>query len=182
MIYIIRHGLTDWNIEKKLQGRTDISLNETGRKMAEEAGKLYKDVPFDICYSSPLLRARETAEILFSDRDVPIVYDDRLREMSFVIYEGIKVSFKDTNSPLYSLFKDPESYKGAAEGESFDDLFDRTGSFIKEIIEPAIEADKNVIIVGHGALNCSIICQMQNIPLKNFWSAGIENCKLKQII
>ena len=64
MLYIIRHGRTDWNDRHKLQGHTDIPLNDEGRRMAENAAEEYKDVHFDICYCSPLVRAKETAEIL----------------------------------------------------------------------------------------------------------------------
>ena len=88
MLYIIRHGRTDWNDRHKLQGRTDMPLNEEGRRMAEEAREAYRDVHFDVCFCSPLIRAKETAEILLRGRDVPIQYDDRLMEMSFGSYEG----------------------------------------------------------------------------------------------
>ena len=64
MLYIIRHGKTDWNELHKLQGRTDIPLNESGRKMARDAGQRYKEINFDICFCSPLVRAMETAELL----------------------------------------------------------------------------------------------------------------------
>ena len=57
MLYIMRHGKTEWNVRHKLQGRTDIPLNEEGRKMAEKAHEEYKDINIDICYCSPLVRA-----------------------------------------------------------------------------------------------------------------------------
>ena len=59
MLYIMRHGRTDWNAAHKLQGCSDIPLNNEGRQMAEEAHKKYKDLKFDVCYCSPLIRARE---------------------------------------------------------------------------------------------------------------------------
>ena len=59
MLYIMRHGRTDWNERHKLQGRTDIPLNANGRQMAEKAREEYADVHFDVCYCSPLIRARE---------------------------------------------------------------------------------------------------------------------------
>ena len=59
MLYIMRHGKTDWNAKHKLQGRTDIPLNEEGIQMAEQAKEKYKDVNFDICYCSPLVRAKQ---------------------------------------------------------------------------------------------------------------------------
>ena len=60
----MRHGKTDWNAKHKLQGRTDIPLNEEGIQMAEQAKEKYKDVNFDICYCSPRVRAKQTAEIV----------------------------------------------------------------------------------------------------------------------
>ena len=92
MLYIMRHGRTDWNERNKLQGRTDIPLNAAGRKMAEEAAAVYKNVPLDVCYCSPLARARQTAEIFLKNRNIPIITDDRLVEMSFGIYEGTEQS------------------------------------------------------------------------------------------
>lgn len=70
MLYIMRHGKTDWNAKHKLQGRTDIPLNEEGIQMAEQAKEKYKDVNFDICYCSPLVRAKKTAEIVLEGRNI----------------------------------------------------------------------------------------------------------------
>ena len=94
MLYIMRHGKTDWNVLHKLQGHTDIPLNEEGRRMAEAAREQYKDINFDVCYCSPLIRARETAQIFLEGREVPIICDDRLMEMSFGVYEGTENSFQ----------------------------------------------------------------------------------------
>lgn len=106
----MRHGKTDWNAKHKLQGRTDIHLNEDGRMMAEKAWKEYRDIHFDICYCSPLSRARETAEIVLKERNVPIVIDERLIEMCFGKYEGIENSFQTPDCPINTLFKNPERY------------------------------------------------------------------------
>lgn len=67
-IYLIRHGETDWNRMKKLQGTTDIPLNAYGIELAEKTAEGLKDVPFDRIYTSPLIRARKTAEIIRGDR------------------------------------------------------------------------------------------------------------------
>ncbi len=183
MLYIIRHGKTDWNNLWKIQGRTDIPLNEEGREMAERAAEEYKDINFDIAFSSPLIRARETAEILLKDRDIPIITDDRLMEMSFGAYEGFEKCFDSPNCPLNVFFQTPEKYVVPVEGaESMEELFKRTGEFLKEKVEPELAAGKDVLIVGHGAMNSSIVCQVKNMPLKDFWSAGIENCKLMRLI
>ncbi len=179
MLYIIRHGKTDWNDKYKLQGRTDIPLNDEGRKMAEEAAKECRDINFDIAFSSPLIRARETAEILLKGRNVPIITDDRLVEMCFGVFEGTEKCYSIPNCPMTVFFKHPEDYTVPVEGgESLDELFARTGEFLKEKVDPELSAGKDVLIVGHGAMNSSIICQLKKLPVKDFWSAGIPNCGL----
>jgi probable phosphoglycerate mutase len=179
----MRHGKTEWNIKHKLQGRTDIPLNDEGRRMAENAGKEYADVHFDVCYCSPLIRAKETAEIVLKGRNIPIIFDERLVEMSFGVYEGIENSFEVPDCPINVLFKEPEKYVTPVENaESLDALYSRTGEFIKEVVEPQLQQGKDILIVGHGAMNSSIVCQIKGIPVERFWSAGIENCKLMKLI
>jgi probable phosphoglycerate mutase len=183
MLYIMRHGRTDWNDLRKLQGRTNIPLNEEGREQARAAAEEIRDLHLDICFVSPLQRAAETAEIVLAGRDIPIVKDDRLQEMCFGVFEGIENSFQIPDCPVNQLFQDPEEYKVPVEGgESLEELYARTGAFLKEQVYPLVEQGKDVLIVGHGAMNCSIICQVRNIPVKDFWSAGIENCKVKQLL
>ena len=182
MLYIMRHGKTDWNARHKLQGRTDIPLNEDGRMMAEKARKECMDVHFDVCYSSPLSRARETAQIVLKDRNIPIITDDRLLEMSFGIYEGVENSFQIPDCPINVLFHAPEKYITPVEGaESLKELFARTGEFLKEVIEPQLKQGKDILIMGHGAMNSSIICQVKMLSVDKFWSAGIDNCRLMRL-
>ena len=182
MIYILRHGKTEWNKLKKLQGRTDIPLCEEGRAIAREAAEKYADVHFDVCYSSPLIRAKETAQIILKGRDVPIIFDDRLKEMAFGIYEGIERSFDIPDCPINVLFKHPEDYIAAKDaGESLDELYSRTGSFLEEVIKPLHEAGKDVLIVGHGALNSCLLTQAKGLPRKDFWSHGIVQCSLMNL-
>ena len=182
MLYIIRHGKTDWNVRHKLQGRTDVPLNEEGRKMAEAARAEYQHIHFDVCFCSPLVRARETAEILLKGRNIPILTDDRLAEMGFGSFEGTENSFQIPDCPINELFYSPEKYTAPPGGaESLDDLFARTGAFLKERVDPLLEEGKDVLIVGHGAMNSSIVCQIRQLPRAQFWSAGIENCKLMKL-
>lgn len=183
MLYIMRHGETDWNVRRKLQGHTNVPLNDNGRKMAQKAAEEYKDVHFDVCYCSPLIRAKETAEIFLKGRDIPIITDDRLQEMSFGEFEGLAYSFEIPNCPINTLFLDPEKYTDPPGGaESFESLYARTGEFLHEVALPLVDEGKDVLIVGHGAMNSSIICQIRNTPKKDFWKAGIDNCRLIKLI
>jgi len=182
MLYIMRHGRTDWNNRHKLQGNVDIPLNAEGMEMAKNAAERYKDVHFDVCYCSPLVRARRTAELLLEGREVPIVIDERLREMSFGEYEGTENCFEIPDCPIRVFFKAPEKYVAPEGAESLEELFARTGAFLDEVALPAVEEGKDVLIVGHGAMNSAIITKVRNNPLEKFWDEEIKNCKLIQLI
>lgn len=179
MLYIMRHGKTEWNARHKLQGRTDIPLNDEGRAMAEKACREYRDLNIDICYCSPLKRAVETALLVLKDRNVPIIPDERLVEMCFGEYEGMENVLTASDCPIQKIFTKPEEYLEAVGGaESFAQLFARTGSFLKETVEPELREGKDILIVGHGAMNSSIICQVKGLPIEKFWSAGLQQCRI----
>lgn len=180
MLYIMRHGRTDWNNARRLQGRTDIPLNAQGLQMAEKARGEYAGVHFDVCFCSPLTRAVQTAQILLRGRDVPIITDGRLVEMSFGACEGSCLD--DPDNPIRTLFSSPESYVPAEGGESLDELFARTGQFLDERVKPLLAQGRDVLIVGHGAMNSSIVCRVKGLPISDFWSAGIENCRLMRLV
>ena len=180
MLYLLRHGKTDWNQQQKLQGQIDIPLNEEGKRTARQAHENYKDINFDICYSSPLIRAKETAEIFLEGKNTPIITDDRLKEMAFGEFEGVTGYFNNPACPINDLFVNPTSYVKKGGAESFEELFERTGSFLEEVIAPALKENKDVLIVGHGAMFCSLISHLKNTPLENFWDNLIGNCELKE--
>ena len=178
----MRHGRTDWNAIHKLQGSADIPLNEEGRQMARDAREKYKDLKFDICYCSPLIRARETAEIFLEGRNVPILVDDRLQEMHFGAYEGIENLFEKPECPVYKLFRDPAHYVAVNGAESIEELCTRSKEFIEEVLCPELINEKNVLIVAHGAFNCSMIRYYENVPVERFWDNLQENCELKRLV
>lgn len=180
-LYIMRHGITEWNVIKKLQGQSDIPLNEDGRALARKAHDEYAGVHFDVCFCSPLVRAKETAALLLEGRGVPVEYDDRLKEMCFGEYEGIENSFAIPDCPINAFFTDPAHYTAPGAAESMEALFARTGAFLDERVKPQLAAGRDVLIVGHGAMNSSIVCQVRHLPLEQFWANGLEQCKLTEL-
>ena len=178
----MRHGKTDWNLLHKLQGKTDIPLNDMGRQMARDARERYKDIHFDVCFSSPLLRARETAELVLEGRDVPVIIDDRLAEMGFGIYEGTEEVFEKPECPVRVLFFNPEKYEAVGGAESLESLIKRTSEFLDEVAMPLVNEGKDVLILGHGAMNSAVIGNIRHKELRDFWAEGIENCKLIKLL
>jgi broad specificity phosphatase PhoE len=87
-LYLIRHGETDWNRDRRIQGQSDTPLNDLGREQARLLGQRLADVPFDLAYSSDLSRAIETAELILESRPMPVTTDVGLRERAFGEWEG----------------------------------------------------------------------------------------------
>lgn len=145
-IYIVRHGETEANKKGYLQGWTDIPLNENGRIIAELTGRGLKGIRFDHCFSSPLIRAKETAEILLreSGNSVSVSFDDRIKEMNFGSFEGMNVRDEKVIRFLKELIVD---YK-FPDGESFQEVMKRTQEFLKELI--AKDDDKTYLVSTHG--------------------------------
>jgi broad specificity phosphatase PhoE len=90
--YFLRHGQTDWNVEGRFQGHTDIPLNKLGLAQAHEAARLLASRRIDLTVASPLIRARKTAEIVAERLGMPVVFDDELKERHFGAFEGLIVN------------------------------------------------------------------------------------------
>lgn len=174
-LLLIRHGQTDWNVLGKIQGITDIPLNETGIKQAENARNKLLNENIDVIISSPLKRAKETAQIIADGKNAPIILDEQLKERCFGDFEGKmqeEFNFNEVwNYKLNKQYKDLESV-GA--------LFKRIENFLQEIKKEY--KDKTILIVTHGAVITVVRAILEGIPegmeiLKGFDS---NNCEIKK--
>ena len=155
-LYVVRHGQTIWNLEKRVQGITDIPLTEEGIKNAEELKDLVETLNIDVVISSPLKRARDTAKILI-DSELPINTDDRIKERDWGMNEGALIDEVDRwdcwdvilNTKVQNI-------------ECIQDFMYRVSSFIEEIKEKY--KDKNVLVVTHSAVIRVIHYMLGNIP------------------
>lgn len=177
-IYLVRHGETDWNKERRLQGATDAPLNAYGKELAAITAKALEQIPFNVAFCSPLSRARETAKIIIGNRDIFLREDARLREISFGVKEGCSIpEAKETpDHPIYHFFHHPECFVPAEGGESFEDVRRRTGEFMKECILPLENQYDTVLIVAHGVANRCILNPLLGIPIEEFWKIYLNNC------
>lgn len=178
-VYVLRHGTTDWNESKKLQGNSNTSLNEKGRNLVRQTAEALKGISFDYIYSSPLDRAYETATIVKGDRDISIVADDRLIEVGFGIDEGVTIENRTPGCKLF--FEDPANYVPCEGAESFESLCTRTGDFIESVLVPLSlkEPESVVLISGHGAMNKALMYNFLHREIKDFWAgAWQKNCSL----
>ncbi|MGN8887103.1 histidine phosphatase family protein [Blautia sp. HCP28S3_G10] len=185
-IYVVRHGETKWNVLHKVQGVVDIPLAEAGIILAQKTGEALKNVHFDVCFTSPLQRARQTAELILREQkdNVPVITDDRIREINFGVLEGMVCRDKDgnyLNEDMKTFFTDPLHFKRPEDGENISDVIQRTREFWEEKInDPALQ-DKTVLVASHG---CAVRALLQNIyqDPENFWHGCIPpNCSVNLI-
>lgn len=180
-IYIVRHGQTVWNAGNLLQGSADIELNEHGRALAGETGRNLENISFDKVYSSPLIRAYETACLIRGYRNIPIIRDERLKELSFGVNEGknFKELLADTSDPFHYFFEHPERYRAPKNGETLEQICKRASEFMKEVIEPQKNELERIMIVAHGAMNKAIMCHVKQHGIDKYWSGGLQkNCNV----
>ena len=155
-LYVVRHGETIWNKERKVQGVSDIPLSENGIKEAEELKELIKSLNIDVVISSPLKRARDTARILV-DSKLPINTDDRIKERDWGMNEGALIDSVDRwdcwdvilNTKVQNI-------------ECIQDFMYRVSDFIEDIKERY--KDKNVLVVTHSAVSRVIHYMLGKIP------------------
>jgi len=140
----IRHGVTDWNLERRAQGQTDIPLNDAGRAQARAvAERLSKEEPWDVVYSSDLSRAKETADTIGAAFGLPVRTDARLREVSFGTMEG--------TTPEERLLQFGSGWETLEFGrEAPEAAAARGASFVEDVLER--HPGQRVLVVSHGAL------------------------------
>ncbi|MCQ4638181.1 histidine phosphatase family protein [Anaerovorax odorimutans] len=169
-LYIVRHGITQWNKERRIQGSSDIPLAEEGREMARKTAVGLAGVAFDFIYSSPLSRAYETASIIKGERDLKIQKDERLQEMSFGVGEGaayIEPGHGEA-SILDGFYDQPDKYCVPEGGESFYDVCHRADSFLEDL--RANHGDKErILIVAHAAVNQTLFRFLEGMDIKDLW-------------
>ena len=158
----------------------DNPLNEYGKELGMITAEALKDIPFDIVYSSPLIRAKETAEILVKDRPLEIYEDSRLLEMSFGEGEGESLPeiHAHPEMKLHNFIHNPGEYIPPTGGETFEELYERCKNFIQEVIIPAEKKYNYMLLVGHGALIRGMIHYINNRPSSDFWIVTHKNCSV----
>lgn len=152
LVYLIRHGETFWNTEKRLQGQLDSPLTDAGvQQAALLAGKL-SSLQFDAVYSSDLGRAQHTTEIITACLNhIPVTFDERIRERNFGFFQGLtweEITEKYPEEAAKELSGNPMNC--APGGESKQQLLLRTMSFFEDIALQ--QTNKKILVISHGGI------------------------------
>jgi broad specificity phosphatase PhoE len=180
-IYLVRHGATIWNAEHRIQGHTDVPLNETGLEQSRRIAQRLKDQKIDAVWSSDLTRARVTAEILAEPHGLTVNTTPLLRERRFGDWEGLTQEEIVARGDRQLL----DAYRAAVvadlppNAESMQSVWNRLSQALKEIIH--LHAEGQVAVVGHGGSLRVILCQAMRAPMECVRHIWLDNACLSLV-
>ncbi len=175
-IHLFRHGQTDWNAERRIQGQSESRLTELGIDQARALRARIEHLHFDHVFCSSSLRTRETAEHAFAHWTHTINYMDAFREIDLGPWEGKLYAEIEIEQPhSYRHFWEQPHLFQVDGAETFAQLQQRGLNALHQIKSEL--QDGHVAVVSHGALIKSLLCHFQNQPLSNLWAPpAMHNC------
>ncbi len=186
-IYLLRHGETNANKEGRIQGRVDIPLNEYGIELAciTRDGVRKEGIVFDKIYSSPLIRAVQTATIVKGDMELhQITLDDRIVEMGFGKCESMlirDIKENDENINIRRCFTAPSQYIAKDGAESYEEILARAKDFLENEIKPLEGKYENVLVVCHGAMIRALLLAVNGWDIDRYWEIHQPNCCMNRL-
>ncbi len=160
-LYLVRHGETVWNFENRIQGASDVLLNEKGREQAKSLAAKLQNISFSKIFSSPLARALETAKVVSMSQGSSIVKMDNFSELDQGLLEGLR--FNEVKGKFSDFFSKWRSVPGEVRmpgGETLEELQDRAWDGVEEIYAKYSQEKNPVLVVSH---NLAIICILSRI-------------------
>lgn len=183
-IYLIRHSKTTWNQERRLQGHLDSPLTKEGIENAKALSSYFRsqNIDFDYVFSSPILRAYQTAQYLTQHS---IIKDERLMEMNFGIFEGVSIKelLKREDHLYENLWHHPELFTRIPQGESYEEVMERASSFLESLNQ--YDKNSSILVVTHGMFFIVLLAVMLGIKKKDLDKINqnvVEGCSLNVII
>lgn len=167
-IYLVRHGETDWNRERRLQGITDVPLNGAGLAQAHRLAKHFRYVRISVVFTSPLSRARQTARIVSQPGNWPVVAEDDLREIDHGMWTGMTTRVLARRFPeKFAIWRSRPDRLRLSTGEELQQVYRRATRFLSGIM--GMKLTGNVLIVSHGVINALLMCAALQVPVARVW-------------
>ncbi len=173
-LLFIRHGETQWNQESRFQGIRDIPLNENGKNQGQKAADFLQEIQIDFGVSSPLLRPKETAELILQYHpNISLDLRSPLTEICHGLWEGKLEAEIEANFPgMLKQWKEAPETVQMPEGETLQEVWDRAVACWQEIVKDYSQDanPKTGIVVAHDAINKVILCELLGLEPANFWN------------
>ncbi len=190
-LLLVRHGLSSFNLERRIQGRNDSStLTEKGKKQASKTGKFLSEIPINAVYSSPLQRAASTTVNLIAHHknELKPIFDEGLLEVELGPWSGMTIDEVKRNHPeIYKTWKtNPEEViltsNAGKKFEPIKDLFNQADNFLKRLLKShPPENNETVLIVAHNAILRCIVLKLLGQPKQGFRRIQLDNASLSII-
>lgn len=171
-LLLVRHGETEWNRQKKFQGQIDVPLNDNGREQSKAAAEFLKNIEIDLAITSPMLRPKETAEIILKYHPkVQLELLPDLQEISHGLWEGKYESEIEEGYPgLLKQWQNAPETVQMPEGENLQQVWDRAIAAWQSIVAKYSQQPKTILVVAHDAINKAILAHLFNLGPENFWN------------
>lgn len=179
-LLLTRHGETEWNVIRRYQGQSDVPLNQTGIRQAEQLAKRLSTEKIDAIYASDLCRAVDTAQIIQNAQEhkiTEVVADPRWRELSFgkwegLNHEGIQAQWHDEATKWYA----DQVNSSPPGGETLLQLAERVQSALDELKNK--HKDERVLVVSHSGAIQALLCLTLGVDLSRYWQFRILQASL----
>jgi broad specificity phosphatase PhoE len=173
---LVRHGQTNWNLEGRYQGQSDVPLNENGRAQARNLAEQLQGQPFLAIYTSSLLRAKETADIIAAAVHLPVTFEPRLAEINQGEWEGQLVDgIKTRYAELWQQHTiDPASVRPPG-GETITEVAGRVYAALNDITH--LHPIGLVLVVSHGLALATVMCKVRGLPIEQAYTVIPDNAK-----
>ncbi len=173
--YIVRHGQTTWNTAEIMQGSSDSPLTDKGVEGAAQLGKTFKHIKFDLAYSSDLMRAKRSAEIILLERELAVQSTNLIRERAYGEFEGKHNSnYKIVNETLNKLTDEERYFFKYSKGiESDKEIVERFLIFIREVA--IANPGKTVLVVSHGGIMRALLVKLGFGSYEELRAGSVKN-------
>ncbi|MBE9033665.1 histidine phosphatase family protein [aff. Roholtiella sp. LEGE 12411] len=172
-LLLVRHGETEWNRQTRFQGQIDVPLNDNGRQQSQKTGEFLQEIAIDFAVSSPMLRPKETAEIILKHHpSVELELQDGLREIGHGLWEGkLETEIEQEFPGELHRWRTVPTEVQMPEGENLQHVWDRSVAAWQSIVEAASTNQlKTLLVVAHDATNKTLLCYVLGLSLENFWN------------
>ena len=180
-IVLVRHGATDWNLQHRCQGSSDRDLSETGLRQAEQIAARLRDETIHAVYSSDLKRARRTAELISAHHQLPVVIDERIRELDHGRLEGLTFNeIKQHYGEFLARWRTEPAELQVPGGERLVDVAERAWTGLNFIATRHTQAEK-IVIVSHNFPIVGIVCRITGTSLNSYRNFHLDPCGMTRL-
>lgn len=177
---LIRHGSTDWNIQDRFQGQSDIPLNEIGLQQANALSRRLKNENINAIYSSDLKRAQETAQIIAKYHQDQTVLDPKLREIDFGDWEGLTYKDIQQREPdRLAAWNSDMLNVSPPGGETLSQLCEWVMSYFDKMKH--VHNDETIVVVAHGGPLRVLLCQALNLSPDRYWQFCLATASYSEL-